>query len=61
MYSHPRLTQDKPQRLVYSIKFHNQIMQQEPIYILVVQGNCRSSSELWDVPLMEKSKPKYGY
>ena len=26
-----------------------------------IEKNCRDSSELWDVPLLEKSKSKYGY
>ena len=54
-----RLTQDKPQRLiVYSfiIKLRNKNHYESQLIHFF-----RNSSELWDVPLLEKSKSKYGY
>ena len=47
--------------ILLCIPFHNQIAQQEPILIPVDRKHCRNYSELWDVPLLEKSKSKYGY
>ena len=37
------------------------MISEESIWIPVDRKNCRDSSELWDVPLMEKSESKYGY
>ena len=57
-----RLTQDKPQRLIYIvysfiIKFRNKNQYESQWIGKIVED----SSELWDVPLLEKSKSKYGY
>ena len=54
-------TRQTPKAYIYSIQFNNQIVQHEPIGIPVDRKNCRDSSELWDVPLLEKSQSKYGY
>ena len=57
-----RLTQDKPQRLIYVVySFIIKMRNKNQYESQWIENNCRDSSELWDVPLLEKSKSKYRY